>query len=545
MSSGAIPRFGCDPVLCSFVKDFSVKMTKFATSGRKKNQRRRPLPGLKRLQDFLRLDLENQRPDRAKAIGQILVALSIPLALMTILGLLSGPLAGSAVAQAAAPAAEAPKLDTGDTAWMLVSTALVLFMTPGLAFFYGGLVRSRNVLNTMMMSLVAMGVVGVTWVLWGYSLSFDVDLAPGATFATGLESFVGGLAWMGLNGVAFDAADPIGYAPTIPHQLFMLYQMTFAIITVALVSGSIVERISFKAFFWFVVLWSTFIYCPLAHMVWGRGLLGSWGALDFAGGTVVHISSGVSALVAAAMIGPRKDWMVKPTIPHNVPFVLLGVGMLWFGWFGFNGGSALGAGPLAIVAIVATTVATCAAGFAWMIAEWLIRGKPTAVGLGSGFVAGLVGITPAAGFVTPTGAIWVGALTSLVCFFAVNLKAKLQFDDSLDTFPVHGTGGTVGALLTGVFATKMVNGAGNNGLLGGLFGGEANPSQLWTQFIAVVVAWVIAAVGTFVILKVLNLFMDLRVTPQIEDEGLDIHEHGEGAYGEEVVGEMSFATKSH
>ncbi len=519
-------------------------MTKLVTPRRSKPQRRRPGSLRKTLQSFLSLDMDNRRPALAPAIGQILVALSIPVALLTVLGLLSGPFAGSAVAQAAAPAAEPWKADTGDTAWMLVSTALVLLMTPGLAFFYGGLVRSRNVLNTMMMSFVALAVVGVTWVLWGYSLSFDVDLAQGATFATGIESFIGGLAWMGLNGVAFDAADPIGYAPTIPHQVFMLYQMTFAIITVALVSGSIVERISFKAYFWFVVLWSTFIYCPLAHMVWGRGLLGSWGALDFAGGTVVHISSGVSALVAAAMIGPRKDWMVKPTIPHNVPFVLLGVGILWFGWFGFNGGSALGAGPLATVALVATTVATCAAGFAWMIAEWLLRGKPTAVGLGSGFVAGLVGITPAAGFVTPTGAIFVGAITSLVCFFAVNLKAKLRFDDSLDTFPVHGTGGTVGALLTGVFATKAVNSAGNNGLLGGLFGGEANPGQLWTQFIAVVVAWVIAAVGTFVILKVLNLLMDLRVTPQIEDEGLDIHEHGEGAYGEEVVGEMTFATKT-
>lgn len=516
-------------------------MTKLVTPRKTKPQRRRPGLRLDALLSFLRLDLDNQRPSFPKAIAQIFVALSLPLALLMILGLLSGPLAGSAVAQAAAP--EPPKLDTGDTTWMMISTALVLFMTPGLAFFYGGLVRSRNVLNTMMMSFVAFSVVGVTWILWGYSLSFDVDL-QGQPFGSGVQSVIGGLAWMGLNGVAFDAADPIGYAPTIPHQLFMLYQMTFAIITVALVSGSIVERISFKAYFWFVVLWSTFIYCPLAHMVWGKGLLGAMGALDFAGGTVVHISSGVSALVAAAMIGPRKDWMVKPTIPHNVPFVLLGVGILWFGWFGFNGGSALGAGPLAIVALVATTVAACAAGFAWMIAEWLFRGKPTAVGLGSGFVAGLVGITPAAGFVTPTGAICIGAITSLVCFFAVNLKAKLRFDDSLDTFPVHGTGGTVGALLTGVFATKAVNGAGNNGLLGGLFGGEANPGLLVTQFLAVLLAWAIAAVGTFVILKVLNLLMDLRVTPQIEDEGLDIHEHGEGAYGEEVVGEMTFATKT-
>ncbi len=524
-----------------FCKDFSVKMTKLVPS---KRTRRRPATLRSAVRNFLTLDLDNPRPDRAKAIAQIFVALSIPIALLTVLGLLSGPLAGTALAQAPAAAPAPPKLDTGDTAWMLVSTALVLLMTPGLAFFYGGLVRSRNVLNTMMMSFVAMAVVGVTWVLWGYSLSFDVDLAQGQAFGAGIEKFIGGLSWMGLNGVAFDAADTIGYAPTIPHQVFMVYQMTFAIITVALVSGSIVERVSFKAYFWFVVLWSTFVYCPLAHMVWGKGMLGEMGALDFAGGTVVHISSGVSALVAAQMIGPRKDWMKKPVIPHNVPFVLLGVGLLWFGWFGFNGGSALGAGSLATVAVVATVVATCAAGFAWMMAEWLMRGKPTAVGLGSGFVAGLVGITPAAGFVTPIGAIWVGALTALVCFFAVNLKAKLKFDDSLDTFPVHGTGGTVGALLTGVFATKAVNSAGNNGVLGGLFGGEANVGQLLTQFEAVVVAWVLAAVGTFVILKVLALFMDLRVPNQVEDEGLDIHEHGEGAYGEEIAGELAFAIKS-
>jgi ammonium transporter, Amt family len=519
-------------------------MTKSTHSRAAIAHRRRPAAWHKTLHTFLSLDLDNPRPNRGRAIAQILMAFSIPLVLLTVLGLLTGPMAGSAMAQAPA-AAEPPKLDTGDTAWMMVSTALVLLMTPGLAFFYGGLVRSRNVLNTMMMSFVALAVVGVTWVLWGYSLSFDVDLPAGQSFASGIQRFIGGLAWAGLNGVAFDAPDAIGYAPTVPHQLFMLYQMTFAIITVALVSGAIVERISFKAFFWFVVLWSTFIYCPLAHMVWGKGLLASWGALDFAGGTVVHISSGVSALVAAWMLGPRKDWMVRPTPPHNVPFVLLGVGLLWFGWFGFNGGSALAAGGLATVAIVATTVASCAAGFAWMMAEWLLRGKPTAVGLGSGFVAGLVGVTPAAGFVNPMGAIFIGALTSLVCFAAVNLKAKLRFDDSLDTFPVHGTGGTVGALLTGIFATKAVNGAGNNGLLGGLFGGEANPGQLWTQFIAVVVAWVIAAVGTFVILKVLSLFMDLRVSSQVEDEGLDIHEHGEGAYGEEIVGEMSFAKLSH
>lgn len=517
-------------------------MSKSMLRKRSRNKPRRSISSLSRLvssvwHTCLSLTARDYGRRSQNPALKLVIAFGLPLAMLAAMSLLMGPMAGTAVAQDAAAAAAGPKLDTGDTAWMLTSTALVLFMTPGLAFFYGGLVRSRNVLNTMVMSLAAMAIVGVTWVLWGYSLAFDVVLPQGQNFAEGIQKFIGGLGWLGLSGVAFDAPDPIGYAPTIPHQLFMLYQMTFAIITVALVSGAIVERISFKAFFWFIILWSTFVYSPLAHMVWGRGLLGAMGALDFAGGTVVHISSGISALVAAWMLGPRKDWMVKPIVPHNVPYVLLGVGILWFGWFGFNGGSALGAGGLATVAIVATTVATAAAGLAWAVAEWLLKGKPTAVGIGSGFVAGLVGITPAAGFVTPLAAIVVGALTSLACFFAVNLKAKLQFDDSLDTFPVHGVGGTIGAILTGIFATKAVNAAGNDGLLFG------NPGQLVTQIIAVLIAWLIAAVGTFIILKVLGLFMDLRVTPQVEEEGLDIHLHGEEAYGEEITGEISFAKR--
>ncbi|UIE36629.1 ammonium transporter [Leptodesmis sichuanensis] len=432
-------------------------------------------------------------------------------------------------------------IDTGDTAWMLISTALVLFMTPGLAFFYGGLVRSRNVLNMMMMSCVSMAIVGVTWILWGYSLSFSHIALNEKNWDTGIGSFIGSLSWIGLKGVGY-TPDPI-YATSIPHQLFMAYQMMFAIITVALVSGAIAERMSFKAYVWFLLLWSTFIYCPMAHMVWGRGWLGYIGALDFAGGTVVHISSGVSAFVAAWMLGPRKDFTVKPIVPHNVPYVLLGVGMLWFGWFGFNGGSAIGIGrdpsavPLATVAFVATTVSTSAAGLAWMLVEWFTKGKPTAVGIGSGFVAGLVGITPAAGFVTPLAAIVIGIVTSLCCFAAVNIKATLQFDDSLDTFPIHGVGGTVGAILTGIFATKVVNGLGADGLLSG------NPVQVLIQIVAVLIAYVIAAVGTFVILKLVGLFTDLRVKPQFEEEGLDIHEHGEEAYGESLTGEITFATK--
>lgn len=508
-------------------------MSKFLRFKRANRKRRPASPSLT---GFLSLARVTQHKSRSNSLSRLIVAFSIPLIAVVTLSLLTGPMMTPAIAQDAAAQKWTP--DTGDTAFMLMSSALVLLMTPGLAFFYGGLVRSRNVLNTMMMSLVAMAVVGVTWVLWGYSLSFAVSSLTDKGFAQGIEQFIGNLNWAFLQNVAFDAPDPLPegfkYAATIPHQVFMLYQMMFAIITVALVSGSIAERMSFKAFFWFVVLWSTFIYCPLAHMVWGKGLLFKIGALDFAGGTVVHISSGVSALVAAWVLGPRKDWMVRPIVPHNVPFVLLGVGLLWFGWFGFNAGSALGAGALATVAAAATTVATAAGGLAWLVAEWILKGKPTAIGIGSGFVGGLVGITPAAGFVTPVPAIVIGAITSLCCFFAVNLKAKLRFDDSLDTFPVHGTGGTIGALLTGLFATKAVNSLGDDGLLFG------NVAQFGENLLGVIIAWVIAGVGTFVILKVLSMFMELRVSPEAEDDGLDIREHGEGAYGEEIIGEVAF-----
>ena len=460
---------------------------------------------------------------------------SLTIALVT-LWLLSWPLMGNALAQDTAPAAAvvaAPNpIDTGDTAWMLVSSAMVLLMTPGLAFFYGGLVRSRNVLNTMMMSLVMMGLIGVTWTLWGYSLAFDVSIkAP--EFGKGLESFIGGLDWMFLNGVTADQIDPVGYAPTIPHQVFMVYQMMFAIITPALISGAIVERVTFKTYFWFVLLWSTFIYSPLAHWVWGRGWLAEIGSLDFAGGTVVHISSGVSAVVAAWVIGPRKDHLNRPHTPHNVPYVLLGIGMLWFGWFGFNGGSALGSGSLATVAFVTTMISTAAGGLTWTIVEWVLKGKPTAVGIASGFLAGLVGITPSAGFVLPIGALMIGSITAVCCFFAVSLRVKLGFDDTLDTYPIHGLGGTVGALLTGVFATKAVNAAGNDGLLFG------NPGLLGIQFVGVLATYVFAAVGTFVILKILGQFMELRVPSSAEDQGLDIGQHGEEAYGEDFAGGFS------
>lgn len=425
-------------------------------------------------------------------------------------------------------------INSGDTAWMLISSALVLLMTPGLAFFYGGLVRSRNVLNTMMMSIVAMGVIGVTWCLWGYALAFNVHgIDANHPFGRGIEAFIGGLDWTFLTGVDAYKPDPIGYAATIPHTVFMVYQMMFAIITPAIISGAIVERISFKAYVWFLLLWSTLIYSPLAHWVWGKGWIAALGALDFAGGTVVHISSGVSALVAAWVIGPRRSFMVQSYTPHNVPYVILGIGLLWFGWLGFNGGSALASGGLASVAFVNTVIATAAGGLTWMILEWILRKKPTAVGIATGFLAGLVGITPAAGFVLPIGAILIGSITAVCCFFAVSLRAKLNFDDSLDTYPVHGVGGTVGALLTGIFATKSVNELGNNGLLFG------NPGLLWTQFIGVAATYIMAIVGTFILLKLLSLFMQLRVKEEVEFQGLDVPQHGEEAYGEDFESSKS------
>ncbi len=460
------------------------------------------------------------------------------------LWVLSGPLMGNALADPVkTPAMDVDGINTGDTAWVLVSSALVLLMTPGLAFFYGGLVRSRNVLNTMMMSLVLMAVVGVTWVLWGYSIAFSPDSVTTVkdVVTVSTNPIFGNLNWFGLNGVAFDKPDPVGYAPTIPHQLFMVYQMMFAIITPALISGAIVERMSFKAYFWFAIIWSTLIYSPLAHMVWGKGYIGATlGALDFAGGTVVHISSGVSAVVAAWMVGSRRTYPNQPAAPHNVPYVLLGIGLLFFGWFGFNGGSALGANGLAVVAFVATAVASCAGGLMWMILEWTLRTKPTAVGIASGFLAGLVGITPAAGFVTPLSAILIGLITATCCFFGVSLRAKLQFDDSLDTFPVHGLGGTVGAILTGIFATKAVNSAGADGLLV-----SGSPELLGKQIVATIITYVIAGVGTFIIIKVLSLVMELRVKPEAEYQGLDINEHGEEGYGEEFAAGLSLAEREN
>ncbi len=467
--------------------------------------------------------------------------------------LLGSTLVSPALAQSAfeVEKALAAAQTSADTGFMLMCSALVLLMTPGLAFFYGGFVRDRNILNTLMMSFLLMGIVGVTWVLWGYSLSF----APGTPF-------IGGLQWLGLNEVSADttgylpslayetalkAANPNysnveSYSATIPHQTFMIYQAMFAIITPALISGAIVERVSFRAYALFVLIWSTFIYCPLAHMVWAKGgflgVYGGIGALDFAGGTVVHISSGISALVAAIVIGPRKTYPTQLASPHNVPFILLGAGLLWFGWFGFNAGSALASGSLATVAFVTTNTAAAAAALTWLILEKVLRGKPTAVGVATGAVAGLVGITPAAGFVTPLAAILIGSITAVCCFFAISVKHKFQIDDSLDTFPVHGVGGTVGAILTGIFATVEVNKFGKDGLLRGNF------NQFLIQIAAIAIAYIFAGVGTFIILKFLDATVGLRLSAEEEYQGMDINEHGEEGYGEEFAGGLSIKQNS-
>ena len=424
----------------------------------------------------------------------------------------------------AAPAA-APKIDSGDTAWVLMSSALVLLMTaPGLALFYGGMVRQKNALGTLMQSFVVLALISVQWVLWGYSLAFGPDKG----------GIIGGLDWLGLRGVG--AAPNPDYAATIPHQAFMLFQMMFAVITPALITGAFAERKKFSTFIVFILAWATLVYDPLAHWVWGvGGWLRERGALDFAGGTVVHISSGVSALAAALIIGKRKGYGHQPMPPHNLPMTVMGASLLWFGWFGFNAGSALAANGLAAHAFTTTNTATAAAALGWMLTEWNSRGKPTVLGAASGAVAGLVAITPAAGFVTPMASIFIGALAGFLCYTACNLKAKLGYDDSLDVVGVHGVGGTWGALATGLFATKLVNDAGGDGLLYG------NPKQLGIQFLAVVVTWVLAFVMTAVILKVLDAIMGLRVSEEDELVGLDLSQHSETAY---VLGGSSYGEYS-
>jgi Amt family ammonium transporter len=417
------------------------------------------------------------------------------------------------------------KVDSGDTAWMLTSSALVLMMTaPGLALFYGGMVRRHNVLGTIMQSFILMAVISIQWVLWGYSISFGPDV----------HGLIGSLSWVGLNGVGLQPYP--GYAATIPHQTFMIYQLMFAIITPALITGAVAERIKFSGFLVFMLLWTTFIYDPLAHWVWGvGGWLRNLGALDFAGGTVVHISSGISALAAALMIGRRRGFGTEPMPPHNLPLTVTGAAMLWVGWFGFNAGSALSAGALATSAFVATHIASAAATLTWMLTEWLTRGKPTVLGAASGAVAGLVAITPASGYVGPLSAIVIGGVGGMLCFHACNLKTRLGYDDSLDVVGVHGVGGTWGALATGLFASRAINDAGGNGLFFG------NPGQLLVQALSVLVTMVFAFVGSLLLLKIVDAVIGLRVHEEDEVLGLDLSQHDENAYSLGLVGSAGSA----
>jgi ammonium transporter, Amt family len=398
-------------------------------------------------------------------------------------------------------------MNQADTAWMLISTALVLLMTPALAFFYGGLVRSKNALNTMMMSFIALGFIGVAWAAVGYSLAFTTG-----------SNWLGDTSRLFLRNVGLE---PQG---TIPHYLFMAYQGTFAIITAALISGAIVERMRFSAYLTFIVLWSLLVYSPVAHWVWGGGWLADMGALDFAGGTVVHVNAGVAALVAAIAVGKRRDYQTSALLPHNVPFTLLGAGLLWFGWFGFNAGSALAAGELAALAFTTTFLAPMGTLVVWTLIDYARSGKPTAVGAATAIVVGLVAITPAAGFVGPMSAIALGGIAAVPSYFGLLWRAKTALDDSLDVVAAHGVGGTVGALLTGVFAQKALNAAGNDGLLFG------NPGQLGVQATAVAAAIVYSGLVSFILLKVIGLVIPLRANASDESVGLDMCLHGEEAY---------------
>jgi Amt family ammonium transporter len=406
-------------------------------------------------------------------------------------------------------------LNSGDTAWMLVSAAMVLLMTPGLAAFYSGMVRKKNVLSTTMHSVFAMGTVSVIWAVFGYSLAFSDG--SGA-----LAPFIGGLNYLGLNGIAKQLA-PL--APTIPHTVYIMYQGMFAIITVALITGAIAERMKFKAYVMFTVLWVVFVYSPLAHWVWQpNGWLFKMGALDFAGGTVVHISSAAAALACAIMLGKRKDLGKYAIHPHNLPMTVMGAGILWFGWFGFNAGSALAANGLAGSAFLNTHLAAATALVVWVLVETLHAGKPTVLGAASGAVAGLVCITPAAGYVEPWAAIIIGAVAGTVCYFGLFIKGKFGFDDALDVVGVHGVGGTTGALLTGIFATTAINSAGRNGLLYG------NPMQFVIQLVGVIAAWVFSFGLSMVFLKLTDVVVGLRVDEDTESRGLDIAEHSEEGY---------------
>jgi len=413
----------------------------------------------------------------------------------------------------AADAPAALKVDTGDTAWILVSAALVMLMTPGLAMFYGGMVRSKNVLGTIMHSFIAIALVSLQWILFGYSLSFGPDI----------RGIIGSLSWAGLSGVGL--APNGDYAATVPHLAFMAYQMMFAVITPALISGAFAERMKFSAYLLFMLAWTTVVYDPVAHWVWGSGgWLKQMGVLDFAGGIVVHATSGFSALAAALYIGKRKGFLQEPMPPHDLPMTVLGAGLLWFGWFGFNAGSALSSGELATMAFVTTHTAAASATITWIAVEWYHRGKATMFGAATGAIAGLATITPAAGFVGPMPALLIGVAAGLLCYTALNAKTKFGYDDSLDAFGVHGVGGSLGTIMAGVFASVAVNAGGANGLLFG------NARQLAVQAGSVLLIAAYSFAVSMVLFKIIDATIGLRVNIDEEREGLDISQHGETGY---------------
>jgi Amt family ammonium transporter len=404
-------------------------------------------------------------------------------------------------------------MNTGDTVFVLMSAALVMLMTPALALFYGGMVRNKNVLGTIMHSFTLLGIITLEWVLWGYSMSFGPDHG----------SVIGGLEWFGLNNVGMEPSPD--YGSTVPHLAFMIFQCMFAILTPALITGAFAERLKFTAFLLFALLWATFVYNPLCHWVWGvGGWIGRMGALDFAGGTVVHISSGISALAAALIIGKRLGYGSTAYIPHNLPMTITGAALLWFGWFGFNAGSALACNGLAANAFVVTHIASAVAALSWMFFEWIHTGKPTTLGAASGAVAGLVAITPGSGFVGPISAIIIGGLGGAICYGGVLLKSRLAYDDSLDVVAIHGLGGTWGAIATGLFASTLINPGGANGLFFG------NPGQLWIQLVSVISTMIFAFVMTLIILKIVDITIGLRITEEDEVRGMDVSLHNEAGY---------------
>jgi len=399
-----------------------------------------------------------------------------------------------------------------DTAFIIICSALVMFMTPGLALFYAGMTRSKNALGTMMQSFAALGVISLVWLFWGYSLSFGTDI----------NGMIGGFDFLFMSGVGMEPHESI--ASNLPHVVFMIFQCMFAIITPALITGAFAERMRFSAFLIFIVLWCTFVYAPLCHWVWGGGWMGEMGALDFAGGAVVHMSSASAALAAALVIGKRKGWGKRSFLPHNLPMTMIGTALLWFGWFGFNAGSALAADGLAGNAFATTHFAAGTAMLAWIFAEWKFHGKPTTLGAASGAVAGLVAITPAAGFVGIIPSVIIGLGAGVFCYYGVSLKSRLGYDDSLDVVGIHGIGGIWGALATGLFASTAINPGGADGLFYG------NAAQLWIQFVSVVATCLFAFIVSYILLKVVNAIVPLRISEEDEEAGLDVAQHSESAY---------------